>query len=427
MREKIVEWVKTSLIALLTVSALMLGWQTGLFSGFFRAIPVFGGVAELVRGAAASVATEPGGAPTKEAALPLIIVITNEEGERYGVKYDVPARNAVYVRTSSIFSEALGSASMPRRVNQDEWRTALSRPGVYFEYITPVKLSVLDGWLGTRLPDTMSDVSLRRVFIAFGEDRSRIYYQDSETGYYFRAETASSAGKAQELRIYNPNGAQFAFETGVSTAEDAPYVLIQPGSDYQEIRAASTGNAEELLDMVLYAMGHSNETYTTYYRDGAHVRVGVQFQIRADALGRVVYRRTDISPLSSEDRSPSDSEMIEKARVITADTLGIAGNGAEVFFETLEHGPGEAVSAFFGYYIAGGRIHLYEDGHAARVTFIEGIVSEIELVFRTFTLSGEFTRLLPERLALAAAGGEFILCYSDTGTERLQPAWILHN
>ena len=426
--KRVAEWVKTVLIALLTASALLLGWQTRLFNDFFSAIPLFGGVAALGRGSVGTGATESGGAALIEAARPLIIVITNEEGDRYGVKYDTLARDIAYDRTSGILREALGFASEALEISEDEWRAALLRPGVYFEYATPVKLSVLDGWLDARIPGTIGEVSLRRVFVAFGGDKSRIYYQNNDNGLFFASDTASSSGKTQELEMYTANGAQFAFETGIGASENAPYILILPGNDYYDVQAAAAGSVEELLDKVFHAMGHSDETYTDYYEsDGALVRVGTQFNISADARGRVKYRRTDIYPLNGAEQTLSEGEAIENARIVVADTIGSLESGAEVFFESLEYGGGNTWSVFFGYYIAGGRIHLYEDGYAARIIFTEGSITEIEVKLRSFTLGGEVTRLPSEKLVLAAAGGEFMLCYSDTGAEKLQPAWVLYN
>ena len=423
--KRLIEWIKTALIALLAASALFLGWQTGLFNDFFGAIPVFGNFAKLVKGAAGTGSSNPGGATFMEAARPLTIVITNEQGERYGVRYDTVARNAVYERTISILGETLGSASEPIEISEMEWRAALSESGIYYEYLLPVKLSVLGGWLGARLPETAGDASIRRVCIAFGEERSRVYYQDSDSSRFFAATTALSAGKMQELDIYSPNEARFAFETGISAAENAPYALIMQGNEYSDIHADSAGSAETLLDITRDAMGHSNEIFTLFYPgDGSLGYLGTQFNIRVDAFDRVIYRNTDNSASNGVPQASTESEMIERARIIAADTIGAIESGAEIFYETLEYSAGGSCSVYFGYYIAGGCIYLYDDGYAARITFTGGIVSEMELRFRSYTLSGEYTNLPPERLALAAAGGEFMLCYYDTGTERLHPAWV---
>ena len=426
--KKFIEWIKTTLIVLLTASALLLGWQTKVFNDFFSVIPLFGNVAELVRGAAGAGSSEPGGVSFMEATRPLVIVITDEHGERYGAKYDTDERNSVYYRTSSILGDALGSASSPLEISENEWRIALSGLGVYFEYLLPVRLSILDGWLGASLPDAMGDASVRRVFVAFDEEMSRVYYQDFDSGLFFVAETASSAGKAQELEIYSTNGALFAFETGVNAAENAPYVLIMPGSDYSDVLVFSAGSADVLLDLVLDAMGHSNDIYSSYYpNNGMLGRVGTQFNIRVDTFERVFYRQTDNSPSDSEEQLSGDNEMIERARAIVADTIGKIDSDAEIFYESMVYGENGSRSLFFGYYIAGGRIYLYEDGYAARITFTDGIVTEVELNFRCFSQNGEYTSLLPERLALASAGGEFILCYYDTGAELLQQMWVHHN
>jgi hypothetical protein len=420
---KVIEWVKTALIALLAMSALILAWRTELFSGVLDNIPFFGSVAELVRGT--STTTEMIGAELIEAARPLSIVITNEDGGRYGVKYDTVERNAVYDRTSSILGEALGSASAPAVISEEEWRKALSGPGVFFEYISPVKLSILDRWLGARIPDNAQDIVIRYVFIAFGMDKSRIYYQDIERGLFFGADTASAAGKAQVLEIYDANGAVFAFETGNAAAENTPYMLIMQETDHPDVSADPAGSAEELLDITIVALGHQEEKNTTYYDNkDALVCVGTQFNVSVYSDGRIFYRRTSELPLIDDDQIPDISGMIEQARVIVAETIGKTCGDAEVFFEFVEYSADGSCSVIFNYFIAGGRIFLYEDNNAARIKFSSGTVLEVELFFRNYSLSDVNTDLLPEKLALAAAGGEFILSYSDAGPETLQPSWV---
>lgn len=419
--KKAVEAGKTTLIVLLIVSALTLAWRTGLFNDFFKAAPFFGNVAEKMRGA--SGAAEVGSVSLKDAVRPLFIVITDEDGAHYGVKYDTDARNAVYSRTSSIFSDALGSASKPAEVSEEEWRAALSCPGVLFAYVMPVKLSVLDGWLRARMTESYDDISLRYICVAFSGGKSRIYFQDHESGLFYGADTAASAGKAQELGGYNANGALLAFETNIKAAGKAPYMLILPGSGHPDVHASAAGNAEELLDAVLAALGHSDESPAILPEiDGAIRCVGTQFAIEADAKGRVTYHRTDALPPAEERRTLNESDMIEIARVIAADTVGALCGDAEVFFESLEYDAGY-YSLYFNYYIAGGRIYLHEDVNAARVSFLSGMVIDVELNFRNFARTDEYTGLLPESQALAAADGEFMLCYSDTGAEWLQPFW----
>ena len=370
--------------------------------------------------------SDSGGATIKEAARPSVIVVTSSEGERYGVKYDAELRNTVYDRTSSIMGESLGSAALPSIVSEAVWREALSGPGVFFEYAVPVKLSILDGWLGVHMPNTSEDILLRRVFVAFGEDKSRVYYQDVESGLFFGADTASAAGKAQELEIYKNNGAVFAYESGVRIAENAPYMLLMPGaSHHPEIQVNAAIRAGDLLDMTLVALGHSNETTTTYYDSGGVlVCVGTQFNIRVSLPGHVFYRRTDDIDATEEALTLSEGELIERARAVAVDTIGKACGSAEVFLKSVEDDGEDSYSVVFGYYIAGGSVLLRDSSHAARVTLQAGTITNVELNFREFSYTGEDLELLPEIQAFAAAGGEFQLCYSDSGQETLQPAWV---
>ena len=419
--KKSVERVKTAMIILLTISALLLGWQTRLFNDIVNIIPIFGSVAELMRGAAGTEIS--GGTQIMEASRPLCIVITNKEGERFGARYDTDARNAVYDRISSIMGEALGSAAAPSEISEDEWRGALGGLGVYFEYNVPVKLSILDGWLGAGRYETMEDTSIRRLVVAIGEDKSRFYYQNDENGLFYGADTASAAGKAQELEIYSGNGAFFAFETGTAGAENAPYMLITDERNHPDLKASAAGGAEELLELSLAALGHGNETHADF-REGDALRwIGTKFNIAGDALGRVSYRNSEAPRQDEGRRDLTEGETIELARMMVADTIGSLCGTAEVFFDSIEYGARGSVSVIFAYFAAGGRVFLFEDGCAARITLASGVITEAELNYRSFSFDGEYTRLLPEIQALAAAGGEFALYYSDTGSERLQPFW----
>jgi len=185
-----VEWAKTALIVLLVASALFLGWQTRLFNDMLRAMPIFGRATEFAVGLPE---------PAVAAARPLVIVITDEYGGRYGIRYDTARRNTVYNATSGILGEAIGSKSESVEISEAEWRKALSGPGVYFEYIRPVMLSVLDVWFGARMQYYFEDVSLRRIFVAFGEDTNRLYFEDYYTGRFFGADTVSPGGRAQDF------------------------------------------------------------------------------------------------------------------------------------------------------------------------------------------------------------------------------------
>ena len=423
------ERVKTLLIIILLASSLALGWQTGLFSELSAYLPLFGGTSGFrdTTGLA-----EKGSTVKKEAARPLYIVISNENGERCAVKYNTEMRNNMYERTSSIFSEALGSVSQLSEVSEDEWCAALSGQGIFYEYPTPVRLSILNGWLGAhKADDDYGNRMTKRIFVAFGEDRSRVYFQDAETNLFFGADTASTSGKAQELGVFAANDAMFAYEISELLAVNAPFSIITNDSTHPVVLASQAGNTDEILGLTLEAAGHGNENNAIIYDTDKLVCIGTQFRITVDRLGQAIYRRTEgweagIEPgvYSFSNSEYNESELIELGRIFISETIAAKCGGAEVFYESSEMSEDGAYTVFFGYYIAGGRVHLFEDGHAAKITFIKGNIIEAELRFRAFTATEETIRLIPERQTLAAAGGEYLLNYSDSGFELLTPEWI---
>ena len=418
---KTIELIKTIFILLLAVNSLFLAWRTGLFTDVFAAFPVIGNVAQLMRGTTSP--EEPRATIIKEAARPISIVITNDEGERLGVRSDTARRNLIYDRSVGIMGEAMGSASAPTQISADEWRAALSESSVFFEYIKPIGISTLAEWFGTTTSEIDSDAYIRRIFIAFGEGRNRLYFQDYTSGLYFGADTASTASKPQGMGSYLPNGAQFAFEAGTRGYENAPYQLIMQGTYHQNVRGDVQGSQQEMLDAALIVFGHYMEMAPTDFRGDVLVCVGTQFNLSVHTDGRAIYRRTGMPEAYAENPELSISEMIEHARAITEESIGAKSGEAEVKFEAIRYSDG-LYSVYFGYYIAGGRVYLYEDRHAAVISFSSGIVTDAELNFRSFFLIDEYTRLLPEKQALAAANGEFILSYSDTGQEIMHPTWV---
>ena len=420
---KIIEWAKTILIVILTISMVVLAWHTQLFDDVAASIPLFGNFAGLGR---AVPAAELGETVVMEAARPLVIVITHDKGERFGAKYDTDIRNEVYDWTGGIIGEALGSAGAFEEISREKWREALSAPGVFFEYFTPVWLSVLNDWLGARLAHIEEDILLRRIFVVFGDDSNRIYLQDIQSGNFYTAQTASVARKAPQLEALRDNGARFAFETGSAGSENAPYMLILPGIKHPQVAAGPALGAEEILYIVRNAFGHGREVDRTYFDNDTLVSIGVNFNIRVLPCGTVLYRRTDRPAVY--DVILSASGAIEQARIAVSETIALTSSGAEVFFEGMEHTDAGGKLITFGYYIAGGRIRLADDMPAARVLVSNGIVTEAELKFRSFSVIGEeYTELLSEILILAAAGGEFILNFSDTGADVINPVWIAFN
>ena len=422
-----IELVKTILIPVLIVSALFLGWRTDLFNTFFTSIPFFSSTAHFFAGLGgkAQPAAQPGGSAAilQEAARPMGIVVTGDDGGHYGACFDLSALDDVYEGTSSIFGEAFGSAGAPESVTEREWRAALASPGFYYEYMAPVSLSVLSAWFGGEIESAYGDYDTGRICVTFQGDSGFLYFEDEDTGSFYRMGTLSLGDKSLIYDAYKGNGTQFVFETALTGSAGDPYTLLFPDVDHYTAQSQNPVSGEA-IDAVLSAFGGGEQAGTSYQEsDGSVTYVQNGFTLRVAADGAMTYKSTGGGGPSNG--TLSLGEIIEKARALVADTIGQYCGDARVYFDlTSSDGQGGNIVTF-RYCIAGGVVSLGgNSGWAASALVQDGQITEMTLNFRAFTLTADRIHMLPEKQAYAAAGGGVELYYVDSGGGLFTPEWV---
>ncbi len=414
--------IKNIVIVVLLVSAVFLGWKSRLFGNFSArtndVLDWFGSV-----GAGGDDTGQ--AAQFTEASKPMCIVVTNAERDHYGVKYDLDELGVLYGKTVLVFSEALGSASAAGQVSREVWEKALKSQSVYFEYLSPVKLSVLAGWYGSEITGDWGDFSVRRLCVVDGGDQNRLFFMDEDTGDTYAADTMPS-GRIADLAVSSGiNSALFAFDVNGGYESPGRYtLLLLDDASHPVVNAVNPLANEDTLNQVLLNLGrgeHDKSSYTDW--EGTHF-ISEGFTILLTSDGTFVYQRTDTPSDSAAETG--ESEAIELARRQIAKTIAVTcGVDAAVYFNSIEKKPDGGYEVCFSYVVAGGVVHLYADGHAASVTVKDGAVSEMVLYFRNYTVTNETAQLLTEIQAAAASGGTFRLCYPDNGGEDpLNPIWI---
>ena len=419
------ESFKSAVIVLLIVSALFLGANTNLFGDFFSTIPVFDELSGWFSGKKTVEAELPDSEITGEAARPLCIVLTNGEKRRYAEKYDFSGVDALYESTSGIIREALGSAVNTVAITEKAWLSALGEPGIYYEYSDPISLEIIKGWFGAGAKEQES-CFVKRFFVAFGDEKSVLYYEDCREGSFYASDTALAAGRRPQALEISGNGARFVFEEGFKLSHDSDYFIIAPQAEYPVLTAENPLENQEKLDAVLTALGVANQYRTNVIEDGGdRIYVGNDFEVTVGADGRVDYMLSDnaVTEPFANGGDFRDREYVELARRLVDKSLGAVCGDARAYFTALERPEADVVEVMFEYFACGGKIELSEGERPARVTFVNGIISRVELLCRSYGEVGEKIELLPVRQAFAAAGGEFYLCYTDGGRQLLEPFW----
>jgi hypothetical protein len=423
-KKKHTERIKSALIVLLLISAVVLGGVSGLFRGLYDDGALSGWISGFFDRGGNDKPEE--SVKSEAAAKPLSIVVTNEAGGHYGVKYDVDKVDSVYIRTRDTFREAIGSADLPAVTDRAVWQSALQEPGVYYEYLDPVRLSILCEWYGTSLNEEWGDTLVRRLCVTINENGNKLYYQNDEDGNIYAASTAARGSAAELTESFAENNAVFVFEVpGLETSKNL-YMMLLPDVQTHPVLEAKNPLLDEQLQKAFAALGVSEHIIDSYPGPGGEtVYVGKDlekdFTIRQTAEGKLVYTLKD---KVTEYPAMNEVEAVEAAREIVSVTIGSNSGDAKVYLDSIVPLDDGGYTVTFQYVIAGGQVYLFDKGYAAQVTIRDGVINEVVLNFRNYKITEEPLRMLPEIQAAAASDGEFVLNYSDQGADKLEPEWV---
>jgi hypothetical protein len=422
---KSVEILKDIIIVLLIASALFLGWESKLFGNSSVGA---GGIAALFRGMSGAPAVNSPDAPPKAAEpdRPAAIAVTGGDGSRCGEKYDMGQLDLLYNGTARYFSEALGTAKEAEPTDAAAWRSALTSAGVYYEYISPVKLSILGDWFDADVTGDLGNMSVRRLCVTANGEKTRLFFQNDKTGVYYSVGTSVRGSIMDASKDYTANGAVFSFEKGVDSW--APGTLLLPEiTAHPQLEVENPLNDNAKKDAVLLSLGVSDLGKSSYKSGDREYFVGEDFTLDVSADGTVNYDWTGDEPQAAGS-TDNESDAIQKAYRMVSAQLGNCGENAAVYYDSSSALGSGGYKVLFRYIAAGGAVWLYGDGYAASVIVKGGRITGMTLRFRTYTDSTA-TELMPELQAAAAAKGDFMLVYrdngdTDAGSALLQPAWV---
>lgn len=251
--KKLTAIVEDVVIALLIVSAVFFGWKSRLFGNpTAKTSDLFDWLG--IRTLSADSADET--PALTAAAIPLCIVVTNQDRDHYGVRYDMDEIEALYGKSVVIFGEALGSAGEAEEISESEWRTALLSCGVYYEYLSPVELSLLSEWYGGEITADWGDIPVRRLCVVAGDDGNRLYFMDDDSGGFYAADAAPSARITTLAEASGINSTFFAFEMDDTYESPDSYTVLNLDMiSYPVVEAADPLQDDETLRSVLVSLG----------------------------------------------------------------------------------------------------------------------------------------------------------------------------
>ncbi|SMC86583.1 hypothetical protein [Papillibacter cinnamivorans] len=439
-RKRCVEKWKTAAIVLLALSSVYLTLQVQLYTGGNKETSAAAWILSLAgrigTGSDSGESSGAAGTGFLSGISAVRIAVKNENG-RYAVQYDTQETGELFDAVGNLLGEAVGSAGTPEAVSAEQWRSALGRVGVYFDFLGRIPLSALSQWLGA--DNAALEGSARRILLALGdENTATLYIADEAGGGYYACSTAvTAASLTADLSGYLPNGASFAFELGEEYVGLPPYTMVLPDAPLLHVLSAvnpmSDESDKETLLKALDFNPHTNSRYPE--ANGTEVIIESLRTLRIGTDGTVQYHNSGVGEgsklrITEDNDTPTETEVLEYVLSLAQETVGsLAGEGKLYLIDLEPGGETGSYTLRLGYLVNGAGVYLYKDGYAAEFVIRSWTVSDATLYFRSYTATETASAVLPERqtaAAVAAVGeSDLALSYIDGGGTEVKAGWIV--
>ena len=419
MKRRVIEWIKSLLIAALALNAVILIARLSFSEN--RAASL-GDVIDALKQRVTVETVSENTSSTAAAALPISVALTGENG-RCGL-VDRAAIRACFDRITPLLAESLGSAEAPVEVEQTQWQQLLTDNSIFLSYDCTVPLRVLAGWCGSEIRENCRVNML--VLHVQGDDTVTVSYSDGVSCY--SARTAASPQTLRELiASARPNGAKFAFELEKNQKQwnnVAPCSLIAEGMhEALPVYIQTTVSNADIATVVMEALElnpYMDKGYTD--RDGWDTYLFSVGTLRLSGDGTATFRAAADASASVLTLSAADGaqQAVEMTRHFVQRVLGPYCGQAEIGLSSLA-AEGDSMAITYAYYLNG---HKAADVPGAVFTIEGDRVTDMRLNWRGFEASSATTSILVPRLECAVYPRS-PRCTMKIGYSAGNPIWLM--
>jgi hypothetical protein len=392
-----VNFLLMTLAALLTVLLLFLGYRSETFN--VGSVQVY-----------APAVTSAGVSAPLPAAYPAIIAVSDPS--RYVALGDSEALGILYRAVSVALGEALGTAKEAEEITEEEFRTALTSSGVYFDYLYDVPLDSLVVWCGVTSIRRHNTYARRFILSPDEQGFARLYYEAG--GKFLKAETiANLAPVMPRLSAFIPNNGYFAFEHNLDGID--PYCLFFDA--IPDLRAIALSNPLFDARTILPLFGMNAYLQADYGADGTGLYVEDERQARILSGGEIKFTRYAVTQ-PAEDLSAA----IEMARALTS-AFSAGSEQLALRYSGFEYDGTMYRVSFVWYY---GDLEIRVPGATVTIDGTGIREADIHQLSAAPLTASEVVPLLPAVQAAAAVsvrqpGAEIRLAYDEAG----KPIWLV--
>ena len=369
-----------------------------------------------------------GGMPAGQTGLSMAAPVRVADSSPFGRYGSVTLTTASeeFESLRGLLEQALESARTDTAGSEQVFFEALDGTSVYYDFLTPLPLSVLAGLLRS---SSEEEISVRRLLVAERGDGVSLYLWD-ENGGCSRRDTALTRQMLEEtVNRYELGGAYFAYESADPHAQ-----AVAPCSLFLEmlpdLPALSVSVPMADTSRLLTEMGFNPNTQNRYLdAGGAEVVMESGRSLRLRSDGTVIYQSGGDPALSvaATDEIPTRLEAAAGVGILLNNLLSDSTGDALLYLESIRQ-VGSATVLQFGYQVGGVPVRFADGKSAAQVSLSGTSVSAMTLRIRQYSADGTNSLLLPVRQALAIAaqkkGAELFVGYADGGDGAAAAKWL---
>ena len=347
---------------------------------------------------------------------PVTLVIRNDSGERRYRQLSTSESDFTSVEGlwEDLFRDGFNSLTIP----YTKFESALSLPGIYVSFPSPIPLCILSERLG--LPSTNETIVQHLLLVAEGGD---VYFYHSDGEFFFLSPTTLNASDLiSTVGMIGGNGCSFAFEQKDSILHPLTVLPdeLPQYSQFSAVSAVQPMNTDRLLTFFGFN-AHTTNRYVDF--SGTEVIVESPRRLSISPTGHIAYLgSTSYAPEGfslSEHPSPSLSELVDGAYHLLTQLCGDDDLSFYLSEAEYHHSDGTCTLRFSR--MVEGLPLLSGDGEAAAEFLIkDGVVLNFNFLQRSYSVSDTPSLLLPLRQANAIAGRyegmEMALSYVDNGS-----------
>lgn len=414
------DFLQNITIVVLTVSAVLLFASTQIASVGTGFLPMLSG-GEAAGNSQANQGTAALSAPVR-------VAVSGPFG-RYG-SVTLTTASEAFEPLRGLLGQALRDNRTYSSGDQAGFLEALTGTSVYYDFLSSLPLSVLEGILQSGGETEPLPLSARRLLLAERDGGVVLYLWDEAGGGVYRCNTGLSPDLLEEtVGRYELGGATFAFEsTNPNAASVAPCSLFL--GTLPDLPNLSVSVPLSDTGVLLSRLGFNPNTQNRYLdAGGAEVVIeqGRSLRIRPD--GAIIYQSSGESAISitADGEMPDPWEAVTEVGALLNRLVSASAGDAALYLERIRQVGGATVLEF-GYQASGVPIRFTDGESAAKVTLSGTQVTSMTLRVRQYTSAGESALLLPLRQALAIAvreeGAELSLGYTDSGDGTAVAKWL---